>query len=173
MKKLILLIGLLSARNFIAQDRKNDIMFSPIGMILGVGNASYEHHFNQNSGLGVSASFVFSNYVVEHKNWYVMPYYRLYFGQRWARGFFLEGSAGVTGRRKIELEINRISSFGRSYSHINVIDKTATEFGMGIGLGGKWDTKNNILFETSVGLGTTFHNEGVFLKGMLGVGYRF
>lgn len=63
------------------------------------------------------------------------------------------------------------SSFNTTYTTENV-----TQFGVGIGFGGKWDVKN-IVLEASVGFGKTFNNdqyyEPVFGKGMLGIRYRF
>ena len=135
-----------------------------------MGNVSYEHHLNENSGIGAHASFVFSKHISSllfYKSWYVLPYYRYYFGKRWARGFFIDGFTGLVGT-KVDVY------YSHQYSSFLHYEKNITKFNVGVSIGGKWDTKNNIIFETSLGIGTTFQEEfPLFTKGMLGIGYRF
>ncbi|MDO5615485.1 MAG: DUF3575 domain-containing protein [Cruoricaptor ignavus] len=157
---------------------KNDVMVNPIALILGVGNLAYERHLNHDSGIGVNVTFVIDDYAINETGyWHIMPYYRYYFGKKWANGFFVDGFAGVLGRKD-----SWTSSFsyydpttGNTYYTSSNNEIKETKFGLGVGFGGKWTTKKNITFEASIGLGRAFDSPGdeLFLKGLLGIGYRF
>lgn len=151
--------------------RRNDIMFSPIALILGIGEVSYEYHLNENSGLGLTGFFVLDDYLVKNDYWYMLPYYRYYFGKAWIKGFFLEGFTGIVN---IDPYDYRDYNFNSS-SYLIMEKKKSSKFGLGVGFGGKWHTRNHIIFEASLGIGRLFSHdsEPIFLKGMLGVGYRF
>lgn len=177
MKRLLVLFGFLcfSLSNAQTEEvevlsnnggRRHDVMGNPIALVLGVGNFSYEYSLNEDSGLGVSTFFVFDDYSVKTDAWYIMPYYRYYFGKGWAKGFFLEGFTGILGDSEGGVDFSK-DYFRRMEGETN--------FGFGIGLGGKWFLKKNLLFEASVGVGRRVDNEysPVFGKGMLGLGYRF
>lgn len=152
-------------------DRRKDVMINPIALVLGAGNLSYEYHLNKDSGLGISTFFIYDKYVLDSDVWYVMPYYRYYFGKKWARGFFLDGFAGM------------INSNNEGYIYYKESDGTMgyrpkeneISLGFGIGLGGKWELKKNLVFEVSLGIGRNISNtnDPTFGKGMLGLGYRF
>lgn len=152
----------------ISSVRKNDVIINPIAVLLGVGNISYERHLNKDMGLGITTFFVADNYVVgeDASFWYVFPHYRYYMGKRWVRGFFVEAFTGVLSR-----------TYGLYHPYISYSEvKRETNFSLGFGFGGKWETKRNIVFETSLGIGRAFGSEYTdtfFLKGMLGIGYRF
>lgn len=163
-----------------ASEKRNDIMLNPIALILGFVDISYEYHAGENSGVGASTFFILDDYVAKDFHyWYFLPHYRHYFGRGWAKGFFIDGFAGLVGQEKTKFETyttNYYTGFGY-FPTINSRTKREKKvtFGIGAGLGGKWITKNNIIFETSLGVGRAFGDgdEPVFLKGMLGIGYRF
>jgi len=71
-------------------------------------------------------------------NYIFTPYYRFFFGKKYAAGFFLEGNAAV---------------FNEDY-----LNSTETGFGLGFGLGGKFLTKSNWTGELLIGLGRTLMN---------------
>mgnify|MGYP006897130986 CR=1 FL=1 len=96
----------------------------------------------------------------------------MYFGKKYAAGFFLEGF-GMLSTVKVEELIffnNQGIETGRQYGK-------ETNFALGIGLGGKWVTNNGFIGELSLGVGrnileSNFDNEVVAKLGIT-VGYRF
>lgn len=141
---------------------------SPIELIATpILNVSYERLINQDSGIGVNGIFFLED--EDSKFTQISPYYRAYFGKKYASGFFAEAFVPITMRRDIK------------YHYDN---KTATEkeikdttLGLGVGFGGKWVAKKNIVFEASIGIARKFGADDYFEdltgKGMLGIGYRF
>lgn len=152
----------------------NDVMINPIALVLGIGNISYERIISDDQGIGVSTIFQIDDYVTGGKPFFQLtPYYRYYLGRQRAGGFFIEGFMGLnTGKREIYN-----NTFDIKFSDNRSVEENYTNFGLGIGFGGKWVAKNNIIFEASFGLGRTLgakdYDSKLFGKGMLGIGKRF
>ena len=182
MKKFLLLFvfaaGIL---NFQAQennDRNNDAMLSPIELIAGPAlNISYERLLNKNSGVGINLLSYLGKKDSESKFTQFAPYYRRYFGKKYAAGFFVEGFLPITMTTNYE-------NYSNNEPYDSVREYKRTSLGIGIGLGGKWITRNNIIFEVSAGLARRFgeSERKSFIfdevynytgKAMLGIGYRF
>lgn len=176
MKKLILcftlLMGVFSinaqSTQTLDEPRRNDIFIDPI-MLIGVPmiNVSYERLLNKDSGVGISAMIGFGEISKDFSQF--SPYYRMYFGKKFAHGFFFEGFIPLTMLR------------GRTY-HNNTnsyTTNTQTTIGIGVGFGGKWELKRNFMFEVSAGIGRKFGATHSYFdgpitgKGMLGIGKRF
>ncbi len=176
MKKLLLPIILgfgltgINAQTTEQTQGMNDIMIDPILMIAApAANISYERLLNQDSGLGINAIFGLGREMTDF--WQVSPYYRMYFGKKFASGFFVEGFVPITSTKEddyVYLSPN---------NQPQPIDENVTSIGFGIGFGGKWVVKRNIVFEASGGVGRRFSDkdylEKITGKGMLGIGYRF
>lgn len=192
MKKTISLIALilLGATGINAQssnsennsERKNEIMLSPIELIAyPLLNISYERLISENSGVGINGMFYFGNDNDSDETGFtqISPYYRMYFGKKYASGFFVEGFVPITSTK--DYYYNYI--YNENGSFTNYEENRRTTVGIGIGFGGKWITRNNIVFEVSGGLARRFgrnydnydYYDGNNLtgKGMLGIGYRF
>lgn len=177
MKKLLLLltlsfgISLMNAQtdeeSSVSAQGMNDIMFDPILLIAAPAvNISYERLLDKDSGLGINAIFGLGRDMKDF--WQVSPYYRMYFGKKFASGFFVEGFVPITYTKTTQ------------YTWVNTPPETyeETSFGFGVGFGGKWVVKRNIVFEAGVGVGRRFGDtekmDGATTgKGMLGIGYRF
>lgn len=175
MKKLFLLVLLsFGFAGMIAQTSEpvpaqgmNDIMIDPIFLIAApAANITYERLLNKDAGLGINAIFGLGRDMEDF--WQVSPYYRMYFGKKYAAGFFVEGFVPITYSKTTEFRWDNTPP--ETYEQ--------TTFGVGVGFGGKWVVKRNIVFEASGGIGRRFgDNEKldspVTGKGMLGIGYRF
>lgn len=176
MKKLSLFILLLCFINLFTQQqetestRQNDFVLAPVELIGGLlVNVSYERLLNEKSGIGISAIVSINDEVLDQFTQF-SPYYRRYFGKNYASGFFIEGFVPIT-TTKVDLDGY---VFGNNNSIIS--DKETTSIGIGAGIGGKWKLRNNILFETSVGVGTRLNGsnlDAITGKYMFGIGYRF
>ena len=103
-------------------------------------------------------------------NYYISPYYRFYFGKKYAAGFFLEGFGMLNSIDRFQLEFD---DFG------NVIDSNdnITDFALGIGFGGKWVTNRGFIGELNLGVGRNLFNSDTIddFVGKLAItlGYRF
>ena len=101
------------------------------------------------------------------------PYYRLYFGKKYASGFFLEGFGMLNsedGPSRSVFENGTLVSFEQ--------DDDITNFALGIGVGGKWVAKNGLLGELNLGIGRNLFDSDDTEVDYIGkiaitIGYRF
>lgn len=188
MKKLITLLVLLSMQFSFSQEkpkdsipdfRKNEIKINALFLILGAFEGTYERSINEESAVGASVTFLLDNENDINTAFALSPYYRLYFGKKPVSGFFVEGFG-------LYSVINYDNSYytydpNNSGYYIESTDKVSA-FALGIGLGGKWYTKSNILFEINAGIGRNLsissdnpNNDYSRITGKFGIniGYRF
>ncbi|MDN5626825.1 MAG: DUF3575 domain-containing protein [Weeksellaceae bacterium] len=186
MKKTILLLTIAALCNVAkaqpssetpTSDRKNDIMISPIELIASpLLNISYERLISAQSGVGINGMFYFGDKNEDTAGFtQVSPYYRMYFGKKYGGGFFVEGFVPITSTKDRYYTYNYYNNYAGPDYH----EETRTTVGIGVGFGGKWITRNNIIFEASMGVGRRFGDNDKYDdsnltgKGMLGIGYRF
>lgn len=151
---------------------KNEIKVNALFLILGAFEGTYERNLSEQSSVGISFLIPFGyNNVDTDLNYYISPYYRMFFGKKYAAGFFLEGFGMLNSTNDAYIY------YGDSYAYTEVV-KT-TDFALGLGLGGKWFTKGGFVFEVNGGFGRNLFNasgaNAVTFVGKLGfnVGYRF
>ena len=151
---------------------KNEVKINALFLLLGVFETSYERNLSEDSSLGISLLIPFDNKNLDSDlNYYISPYYRIFFGKKYAAGFFLEGFG----------MLNSIRNSYLYYSNDNIYseEKDVTDFALGLGLGGKWFTKGGFVFEVNGGFGRNlFHGnaeDGIPFVGKFGfnIGYRF
>jgi hypothetical protein len=136
-----------------AQDKansnsKNHELKLNIGYTLAeLPEITYEYILNDESAVGTSLTFGFENDL----KFALTPYYRFYFGNKRAAGFFAE----AFGMLNVVEDITY-------YLGSNSVSENETGFALGIAIGGKWITNNNWLFELYAGLGRNIiNNESV------------
>lgn len=184
MRKIVLLLTLFIGLNSYAQDasqqRKNEVMISPLNLLFETFNVSYERLLNEDTGLGVNLITSFrGNSGNEGLISYTQfsPYFRYYAGKKYASGFFVEAFLPITTYKSNEYY--SYSTYNNDYGYYvynsGYKETSQTSLGLGFGLGGKWITKRNILFEASLGIARLFGDEELPVTGklMLGIGYRF
>src|SRR5690606_20495023 len=157
MRKNLLLICLLcisgalfaqDSTRTVSYERKNDVLIDPIFLIAAPAlNASYERILNADYGVGVHALLGLGamDEIVQ-----ISPYARMYLGQRYASGFFLEAFFPITSSEEYE----------ESFEKENTPSTRETTFGFGVGMGGKWVLKKNIIFEIGGGVGRRLFYDG-------------
>ncbi len=150
--------------------KNNEIKINLIAPLLGAVEAGYERHLNRHSSLGISAFFVYDDTKNEDMNYYVSPYYRYYFGKKYASGFFAEGFGMFTST-----DGKKIYSADRLTFTEN---KEVSDVALGAGLGYKLVTKKGLVFEANAGYGKLLFNadktdHDVVAKFGLNIGYRF
>ncbi len=154
-----------------ANEKKNEIKINVFFTALGLFEATYERNLNKKSSLGISGLYVFSQRNDEDTNFLITPYYRRYFGKKYASGFFVEGfgTLGSTdGKQITDMNGNITLNEGP-----DVIDLS-----LGLSLGSKWVTKSGIIFEVFAGLGGNLFNadktdHNVVNRFGLNIGYQF
>ncbi|WP_027388615.1 DUF3575 domain-containing protein [Chryseobacterium gregarium] len=150
--------------------KNNEIKINLIAPLLGAVEAGYERHLNRHSSLGISAFFVYDDTKNEDMNYYVSPYYRYYFGKKYASGFFAEGFGMFTST-----DGKKIYSADRLTFTEN---KEVSDVALGAGLGYKLVTKKGLVFEANAGYGKLLFNadktdHDVVAKFGVSIGYRF
>lgn len=180
MKRTFLLVIILLAFNSVnAQnnetngdpyEKKNEIKLNLISPLSGAVEVGFERYLNKNSSLGISAFKVYDDTKEKDMNYYISPYYRYYFGKKYASGFFAEGFGMFTSidGKKIYAADNITFTEG----------KDVYDLALGAGLGWKLVTKKGFAFEANAAYGRlmfnankTDHDQVVKLG--LSVGYRF
>ena len=172
MKRLLLAV-LVLAMGFISYGQEsedtnpyeanNEIKGNGLFLVIGAFDVTYEYLLNEESGLGLNVFIPYDSEIRDDIQYYVSPYYRFYFGNKYAAGFFLEGF-GMLSSFEPEL-------FGNDEDYV-------TDFALGIGLGGKWVTKGGFVGEVSFGFGRNLLNtdeSDIDFVAKLGItlGYRF
>lgn len=159
MKKLLLIIiGIICLKSSDAQSIKKiknqEIRFNVPLAIYGLPELSYERIVEENMGLGVSLSFAVDkprDYMTDKgipERWIICSYYRLYFGEKQARGFYVEGNMALASQKELN---------GYDYlTSKNLPSRTTTGFGFGAALGVKLITKNGYVGDFYAGWGRLF-----------------
>lgn len=176
MNKLIILLLIFGPKIF-AQEAirtnfisNNEIKINAPRLIGGDLELTYERILNHKSAIGVSIYFLDLDdsdyYIFADVEYFISPYYRVYFGNKYATGFFMEGFAALNS--------------GKSKPILGPEYKTKTDVALGGGVGAKWITKPRLLIEIYIGASKNLFNYkidesglGGILKFGVSVGYRF
>jgi hypothetical protein len=147
--------------------KKNEIKTNGLYLVIGILDFTYERLLNEESAVGLNVAVPYDKEIKEDLQYYISPYYRFYFGKKYAAGFFLEG-------------FGMLNSAERDFDFFIEDDDRAyvTDFALGIGLGGKWITNGGFIGEVNFGVGRNlFKSEETTIDfvSKLGItlGYRF
>lgn len=165
----------LFAQNETAQNELKINMSNLIGFKwLDVG---YERILNEESSIGFGTLISLDHSVDgldEYRTFSLTPYYRHFFSDRYAQGFFVEaftmlhsGRDGYNG--------SYYDPVSDSYINDNSDDKF-TDFAVGISAGAKWVTDRGFVAEVYLGIGRDMFNQSdleVVGRGGVSIGYRF
>jgi hypothetical protein len=150
--------------------KNNEIRLNLIAPLAGAVEAGYERLLSKNSSVGISGFYVYDNTENEDLNYYISPYYRYYFGKKYASGFFVEGFGMFTS-----IDGKKIYS----PDHLTFTEnKDVYDVALGAGLGWKLVTKKGLVFEANAGYGKLLFNSvktdhDIVAKFGLSIGYRF
>ncbi|MGE8556689.1 MAG: DUF3575 domain-containing protein [Chryseobacterium jejuense] len=151
-------------------EKKNEIKLNLIAPLSGAVEVAFERHLNKHSSLGISTFIVYDHTKEKDMNYNISPYYRYYFGKKYASGFFVEGFGMFTS-----IDGKKI------YAADNVTfteNKDVYDLALGAGLGWKLITKKGFVVEANLGYGKLMFNANktdhdVVAKYGLSIGYRF
>ena len=109
-------------------------------------------------------------------NYYVAPYYRQYFGKKYATGFFVEAFGMLNSVDDYTYDSYYDEPTDTYFSNSGY-DDNVVDFALGIGTGVKLLTKRGFIVEIDLGIGRNlFKNDRGFTiigKGGINLGYRF
>ena len=126
---------------------KNELKLNALYLLLGFPELSYERVLDEESAIGISVAF--STEDVFDIDFMAIPYYRVYFGDKPAAGFFVEGNAALYAVDNYEVTY---------YDGYSYEEEKTNEVGAGLGLavGTKFMTKSGWVFEVFGGAGRNF-----------------
>ncbi len=156
--------------------RKNDFVISPLVLLASLVNVSYERLLNKDSGVGLDAAFSFGDKGISDDDLgysHILPYYRYYFGKKYASGFYFSGIVGMVNYKYNDYQTAIYTSNGSYYYPEN--EKTLSTGTAGFGVGAKWVVKNNIILDAGTTITRNFNSDYRSINStvMLGIGKRF
>ena len=186
MKKLLLLIILFTVTNCayaqkdslskaiqmrsaaIGHAGNNEIKVNLLYLVLGLPEISYERLIADNMGVGVSA--MVSLLDEQDVRYALLANYRLYFGNKKANGFFIEGNMGVVAE-----EHGTYYFMPENNGYYELTKSTKAYFGLGAAAGAKFLTRNGLLGEAYLGAGRLLGNSssGYYPRVGVTIGKRF
>lgn len=162
MKKLITTLAFTCSSLAFSQSENNEFKVNILYTAIGMPELSYERLISDNSSLGASVAFSLDK--KEDMDWRFSftPYYRMFFGQKKAAGFFIEANSIV---------VNYVDTYNGSTNTY----ETKTGFGLGAAAGAKFLTKNNLIGEVYGGVGRVFGDNslGAYPRFGITLGKRF
>lgn len=172
------IIGILMGVSGLAQEvsaevsdpykKSNEVKLNGLYLILGAFDVTYERLLSEESSVGINVFLPFDSDVKDEIQYYLSPYYRFFFGKKYAAGFFLEGFGMLNS---VDEEILNLFDSDDQTRYV-------TDFALGIGLGGKWVTKSGFVGEINFGIARNLFNADasgleIISKFGISLGYRF
>ncbi|MDT7830860.1 DUF3575 domain-containing protein [Flavobacteriaceae bacterium S356] len=169
MKKIMLLLLFIPAITFAQEDsdildtdKSHEVKINALSLITSEWiDVSYEYLVNSESSFGVAVQFGLdndNNFGDTYRTFSLTPYYRRYFSNKYAKGFYVEGFGMLNTNEDFYLQ------------------QTTTNFALGISVGGKFVSKNGFTLDLYAGigrnLGDSLNIEAVGRAG-ISLGYRF
>ena len=176
MKKLIVISMFILAFNsgFSQTDTANNELKMNLSNLIGFKwlDASYERILNEESSIGFGTLVSLDNSndgLDEFRNFSLTPYYRHFFSDRYAQGFFVEAFTMIhSGKNDYYYD-----DFGNSTGYNE--DKY-TDLAVGVSVGAKWVSRRGFVTEIYGGIGRDMFGNNdteVVSRGGISVGYRF
>ncbi len=131
----------------------NEIKLNGFYLALGIGEVNYERILNDESAVGLAINFNLDNNDIY--NFAAIPYYRFYFGEKRAAGFFIEANTAIISDEVFSCN-NCLISDGRFENKIH--------FGVGIAAGGKFLSKKGWVGEVFLGIGRIFRGNNIYVN---------
>ena len=128
----------------------NELRINLLMSIVGLPELNYERFFADNMGVGLAVSIALDKVENISTRSIILPYYRLYFGNKKASGFFIEGNMAIVGQKELNYSYDYNSQVGTSYT------SSSTDFGLGFAAGAKFLTRNGFIGEAYLGIGRLF-----------------
>jgi len=177
MKKLFIITLLLLTVSVFSQEKKENILgknefkLNLPALIAGYPEVTYERLLTEETSLGISFGFSINktnsndNDSNGNYNFSLIPYYRVYFGDKPHAGFFVDGNAALYSQKAID---------GNFFVNKK---EGGLGFGLGFDIGKKYKTKKGWVCEVYFGIARTLINTDklnlIYLRGGIAVGKIF
>jgi hypothetical protein len=157
-------------------EKKNELKINAFNLIaFEYIDIAYERVLNEESSVGVGLLFGLDNEVLGFndltREFSITPYYRQFFGKKYAEGFFVEGFGMLhSGEDEIYLGFNEVT-----FDDV-VRRENFTDVALGLSVGGKFSTERGFLLEVYLGIGRDLLGNSpteVVGRGGISLGYRF
>lgn len=139
---------------------------------------TYERILNEESAIGAGLLFSLDQNqdtgLDEYRTFSFTPYYRHFFSNKYAKGFFVE-AFGMLHSGEEEIYIEAFDSNG-NFIDSSYRGENYTDFAVGISAGGKFVTKRGFIAEIYLGIGRDLLGNSdieVVGRGGVSLGYRF
>lgn len=162
-----------SGSDYLDQSDDNELRMNLLSSILGLPELNYERYLSANMGVGVSVAVSVEKMKNMSLRSMILPYYRIYFGDQKACGFFIEGNMALVGQKE-PMYSYAYDSTG-DYVNIQTGTRSATNFGFGAAVGFKLLTRGGVTGEVYLGAGRLFGNpiDGAYPRAGVCIGKRF
>ena len=159
MKKIITIFLVIFSITLQAQsekEAKHELKLNVGYALGGIPEISYEYLLNEESAFGVSLLYAFDD--DNDLKFAITPYYRMYFGNEKAAGFFAEafGMYNIS-ENNVMIYYDYMSYPGNENNYV-IPTKNESDFALGIAIGAKFLTKKDFIFEFYGGLGRNLIN---------------
>ena len=140
----------------ISELSNNEIRINVPSAIAGLPELTYERTFADNMGAGISIAFQLEKFKDNHTNGLnelrslICPFYRLYFGEKEASGFYVEGNMAIAGQKE------KYNSYDFNGNVSSSYERSATNFGFGAAVGIKLLARNGFIGDFYAGWGRLF-----------------
>jgi len=128
----------------------NELRINLLMSIAGLPELNYERFIADNMGVGMAVSIAIDKVENLSTRAIILPYYRLYFGNKKASGFFIEGNMAVMGQKETNYVYDYTTLTGTSTTI------TKTNIGLGFAAGAKFLARNGFTGEVYLGAGRIF-----------------
>jgi len=157
MKKLLFSLALLFLIDSTSQaqektendSKKNELKLNVASFLAGMPEFGYEYLFDEESSIGIDLLFSIDDNPERYFG--LTSYYRFYFGNKRANGFFAEGFGMLN---------THDTNYYEWFSDEEV--SKATDFALGVSIGGKFVTQKNFVFEIYFGIGRNLFNNNAY-----------
>ena len=134
----------------------------------------YERILNEESSIGLGTLISLDNTVEgldEYRTFSLTPYYRHFFSNKYAQGFFVEAFTMIHSGRTEEYYYAALPP----YNEI-IVENKYTDLAVGVSVGAKWVTARGFVAEIYAGIGRDMLEQSdieVVGRGGVSIGYRF
>ena len=148
---------------------KNEIKLNAAYLLAGGFELTYERNLSDFKSVGLAVLVPFEEDTFLDLNYMINPYFRFFFGNKPAQGFFVEGNASLASYSSVYYTFIDENN--------NMFKEIKDEFGLGLGIavGGKFVLREQFVVEIYGGLGRYLNDIYYWGYPRLGItlGYRF